>query len=275
MTLSPSAGGWTSFKCSLLAAAFACSVLVGVSAAAQDLPVPRTHVADYAQILDPQTEARLDAILTELEQKTTCQVVVLTVKTTGGQPISDFTLATAERWKLGQKGKDNGMLICVAVADRKYWITVGYGLESITPDSFCGTVGRRYFVPNFRQGRFAQGLYDGTLVLVQEIAKAHHVTISGVPQQAIPAPSGRRPLGLLAGCCSSLFPLLIFLIFFGSILRGRRRGLMFWGLPLLLSTMGGSRRGGLGGGGWGGGGFGSFGGGGGGSFGGGGAGGGW
>jgi len=275
MTSSPSAAGWTSFTCSFLAGALASAVFVGVSAAAQDLPVPRTHVADYAQIIDPQTEARLDAILTELEQKTTCQVVVLTVTTTGGQPISDFTLATAQRWQLGQKGKDNGMLICVAVADREYRIETGYGLEPITPDSFCGTVGRRYFVPNFRQGRVAQGLYDGTLVIVQEIAKAYNVTISGVPQEAIPAPSGRGPVGPLAACCSGLFPLLIFLIFFGSILRGRRRGLAFWGLPILLSTMGGSRRGGFGGGGWGGRGFGSFGGGGGGSFGGGGAGGAW
>lgn len=243
---------------------------VAAAARAQDLPVPQTHVADRADLIDPQTEAALDAILAELERKTTAQVVVLTVKTTGGTPIEQYALAVAERWQLGQKGKDNGLLIVVASTDRKYRFETGYGLEGIVPDSYCGSVGRKYFVPAFRGGRYGEGIYRGTAVIANQIAKAHNVQLSAA--RAVPA--GRRargPAGTLVPCCTGTFPLLLFVYVFLTVLRGRRRGLMFWGLPILLGSMGGRR----GGSSFGGGGFGSFGGGGGGSFGGGGASGSW
>jgi len=238
---------------------------VTVPAVGQNIPVPRTHVADHAGIIDSRTEAQLDAILTELERKTTAQIVVLTVKNTGGLPVEQFALSLAEKWQLGQKGKDNGLLIVVSVGDRKYRFEVGYGLEGVTPDAYCGTVGRRYFVPYFKQGQFGKGIYQGTLVIAQKIAQSHNVTIAGLPTRAIPAP--RRLQRRQAGCCSSIFPLLIFMWVFGSM-RGRRRGMMFWGMPFLFGAMAGGRGSS---GGFGGGGFGSFGGGGGGSFGGGGA----
>ncbi len=242
---------------------------VAVPAVGQNIPVPRTHVADHAGIIDSRTEAQLDAILTELEQKTAAQIVVLTVKNTGGLPVEEFALSLAEKWQLGQKGKDNGLLIVVSVGDRKYRFEVGYGLEGVTPDAYCGTVGRRYFVPYFKQGQFGKGIYQGTLVIAQKIAQSHNVTIAGLPTRAIPAP--RRLQRRQAGCFSSIFPLLIFMVVFRSM-RGRRRGMMFWGMPFLFGAMAGGRGSS---GGFGGGGFGSFGGGGGGSFGGGGASGGW
>lgn len=245
-------------------------LVIAAAARAQDLPVPQTHVADRAELIDPQTEAALDAILTELERKTTAQVVVLTVKTTGGTPIEQYALAVAERWQLGQKGKDNGLLVVVASADRKYRFEAGYGLEGIIPDSYCGSVGRKYFVPAFRRGRYGEGIYQGTAVIAQQIAQAHNVQLSG----ATGVPVGRqrtRPAARLVPCCTGTFPLLLFMYVLLTVLRGRRRGLMIWGLPVLLSSMGGRH----GGSSFGGGGFGSFGGGGGGSFGGGGASGSW
>ncbi len=247
---------------------------VAAAARAQDLPVPQTHVADHANLIDPQNEAALDAILAELERKTTAQVVVLTIKTTGDTPIEQYALAVAERWQLGQKGKDNGLLVVVASADRKYRFETGYGLEGIVPDSYCGSVGRKYFVPAFKRGRYGEGIYQGTVVIAHQIAKAHNVQLSA----ARGVPAGRRargPAGTLVPCCTGTFPLLLFMYVFLTVLRGRRRGLMFWGLPILLGSMGGRRGGSSFGGGFGGGGFGSFGGGGGGSFGGGGAGGSW
>ena len=246
------------------------ALVIAAAAQGQDLPVPQTHVADRANLIDPQVEAALDAILAELERKTTAQVVVLTVKTTGGTPIEQYALAIAERWQLGQKDKDNGLLVVVASADRKYRFEAGYGLEGIVPDSYCGSVGRKYFVPAFRRGSYGEGIYQGTQVIAQQIAKAHNVRLSAGP--ALPA--GRRvrsPAGAAVPCCTGTFPLLLFTYVLLSVLRGRRRGLMFWGLPILLGSMGGRH----GGSSFGGGGFGSFGGGGGGSFGGGGASGSW
>ena len=119
---------------------------------------PYNYVVDLEGIIDPQTEADLNRRLKELENRTSAQVVVLTINSLEGEPIERFSLRTAEKWALGQKGKDNGVLITVAVHDRKYRIEVGYGLEAILPDSYVGSLGRRYFVPNFRQGKYSRGI---------------------------------------------------------------------------------------------------------------------
>src|SRR5262245_34845103 len=116
------------------------ALLFGICAvsadAAPNFPVPSTHVADYANVIDAATRQNLDGWLTELEQKTGAQVIALTIQSLDGEPIESFTLDLAQnKWKLGQKGKDNGVLVCVAVKDRKYRFEVGYGLEGALPDS--------------------------------------------------------------------------------------------------------------------------------------------
>ena len=115
------------------------------------LDQPANYVVDLAGLIDPQTEADLNHNLRELEDKTTAQLVVLTIDSLEGEPIEKFSLRTAEKWALGQKGKDNGVLVTVAVQDRKYRIEVGYGLEAVLPDSLVGSIGRQQLVPYFRQ----------------------------------------------------------------------------------------------------------------------------
>lgn len=253
------------------------------AAAAQNLPQPRNHVEDRASVISDGAERQLIAVLAELEQKTGAQVIVLTIDTTGGVPIDDYTLRTAERWKLGQAGKDNGALAVIAVKDRKYWITVGYGLEGRLPDGFAGSIGRDYFRPYFRQGDYSAGVQQGMLAIVGAVAKEYNVQISGA---AAPKPGPGRTLRRRAPC--GVLPIILLIVAF-NIFRSRMGHQRRWGggsnswlmWMLLGSVMGGGRRygggGGWGGGGFGGGGFGggSFGGGGGGGFGGGGAGGGW
>ena len=109
----------------------------------------------------PSTRARLNTMLKDLEAKTTAQVVVLTLNSLEGEPIESFSHQTAVKWGIGQKGKDNGVLLTVAVKDRKYRLEVGYGLESILPDSLVGSIGREYLAPNFRKGDFAAGIVGG------------------------------------------------------------------------------------------------------------------
>jgi len=232
---------------------------------AEEIPRPQRYVEDRANIIDEQHEHDLNGYLQELEQKTTCQLIVLTVETTGGVPIDDYAFKLAEKWKLGQKGKDNGALIVVAVKDRKYWVSVGYGLEGPLPDSFVGTVGRTYFVPNFRAGNYGKGLFEGTVAILNRIAEEYNVEITGVPQIAAPA---RRPGG--TGLIFTLIGMFFLIFLF--------RTFGIWGLlffPFLGGYPGGAWGGRSSSGGGGFGGFGSFGGGGGGGFGGGGAGGGW
>ncbi len=231
---------------------------------AGDLPKPSALVADYAGVIPAQVEQRLNAYLLELENKTTAQLCVLTVDSTGGEPIENLAVELFEKWGIGQQGKDNGVLIVVAVADRKYRIEVGYGLEGALPDAFCDNVARAYFVPNFRRGRFGDGLYLAASELIDAIAKEYGVEIAGLqaPQLArhTAADSRRNMRRASGGLCSAVFPIIVMVLIFNSM--GRRRGLRGWALPLLFGmTMGGSHRSSSWGGGFGGGGFGGFGGG--------------
>jgi uncharacterized protein len=227
--------------------------------------VPRDYVVDLAGVVPPDMQARLNAYLKELEQKTTAQVLVLTVQSLDGQSIEEFAFNTKEQWKLGQKGKDNGVLIVVAVKDRKYRFEIGYGLEGVLPDSMVGTIGREYLVPYFRKGDFGSGIYAAAVVIANAIASHAGVQITGMPQvRQTRGGYARRPLGAFQTVVVIIFGIIGVILF---ITHPRQCFLI-----ILASQLGG--RGGWSGGG---GGFsgGSFGGGGGGSGGGGGASGGW
>jgi len=241
-------------------------VLAGFTFAAQVEPAPKTYVEDRAGVLESQQEHQIIGLLEELEQKTAARIVVLTVDTTGGEDIHQYAFERADTWKFGLNQKSASVLLVVAVKDRKYRIEVGYQHEGILPDGFVGQVGRDYFVPNFRENRYYQGIRETTAVLAQKIAVEKGVSLTGMPEISVPG-RGRGRMAL--PCGGMIMPLFILLI----LLSGRRsRGLLFWGL-LTGSMMGGGGR--YGGGGFGGRGFGGFGGGGGGGFGGGGAGGSW
>jgi len=244
---------------------------------------PGTFVVDRAGIIDDGVERQLEGWLRELEQKTTAQVKVLTVPTTDGEDMFTFVQRHAELWKLGRADRDNGVLIAVAVKDREDRIQVGYGLESVLPDSWCGSMRRQIFVPHFKQGRFSDGLYQGVVAIANRVADAANVTLTGIPDFRF---RGSRGAPRTAACGAGLVPIIVLIIVISSMSRRRRyygrwgggglaRGL-FWG-SVINSMMSGGRRSGWGGGGFGGGSGGGFGGsfGGGGGFGGGGAGGSW
>ena len=130
-----------------------------VEAVTPPLPAqPAQYVVDLAGVLDAGAQAQTQYQLKDLEAETTAQVVVLTLNSLEGEPIESFSHQTAVKWGIGQKGKDNGVLLTVAVKDHKYRIEVGYGLESTLPDSLVGSIGREYLVPNFRKGDYAGGI---------------------------------------------------------------------------------------------------------------------
>ncbi len=241
-----------------------------IAVAPQVPATPRDYVVDLAGIVNDNAKVRLDGYLKELEQKTTAQFVILTVTDLEGEPIEQFSIDVAHnRWKLGQKGRDNGVLLVVALKDRKYRFEIGYGLEGVLPDSFVGTVGRQYLVPYFKKGDYSIGIFAAAVAVSNRIASSQGVEITGMPQlrDAYAEKAGK---GGIAGTVLGL------LFFAGAVILFIKNPRLF--LLLLLSSSMGGRRGGWGGGGFGGGGFGgggSFGGGGGGGFGGGGASGGW
>ena len=254
-----------------------------------NLPMPTEYVDDLAHVINAEHKHALLGLLQELEQKTGVQYIILTIDTTGGLPIEQFSIELLDQWKLGQKGKDKGVLFTFALKDRTARFEVGYGLEGFITDAFTSQVGRDVLVPYLRKDQYSQGIYEANVRVIRPIADHYRVALTGMPtlpRQVInygPAYGGRSPGPCGGGpCCGFLLFLFLMMFLFGSFRRGRLWPWLF--LPFLFRGFGGhghGRSGAYGGGPFGGGfggfggglpgGFGHFGGGGGGRFGGGGA----
>jgi len=255
--------------------------LVWVAAEPIDSLHPSNYVNDFAGVLDASTQAQLNDLCLQIDQKAHAQIAVVTVKTLDGQDPVSYAVALYQKWGIGAKGKDRGVLILLATDDHKYWTSVGYGLEAILPDGKVGGFGREA-VPLLKNGDYAAAVTLLTTRVATVIAQDAGVTLENQPRVA-EAPQKRAPSGGSGGVI--VVVIILFVVF--SILRaifrgggGSGGGSGFWsGLlwAMLFNSMGGGGRGG----GYGGGGFGGGGGGGGvggfggGSTGGGGAGGSW
>jgi uncharacterized protein len=253
-----------------VAAACFCCGLLGqappVSPAEQTYPAAVGYVNDFAGVIPDEDEARISAIATELEDKTTAELAVATIGTTGGVDIHDYSVGMYMQWGIGKSDKDNGVLIVAAIDDRQLWIKPGYGLEGTITDAFAHAVYSGILRPAFRKGEYGKGLVRAVEVVATAVADAEGATLGTIGTRP-KLPSGD------SGGGSGVAGMIVFLAVFVAILvvmvmartsSGRRvRGSPFW--------TGGGFSGGLKGGSFGGG-FGGFGGG---SCGGGGAGGGW
>jgi len=245
---------------------------------------PTGYVTDLAAVLKPQAKSQLEAMCTELEQKTGAEMAIVTVKSLDGNEIQPYANDLFQKLGVGKKKADNGVMLLVAPNDRKYWTEVGYGLEPIINDARAGDAGR-LMVPYFRQGDYGSGITAAAWQLAKFIADDKGVTLSG-------APSIRRTTPSHTNSPSAFWILVILGVLFFRILGRAARGSSWrgggggmatgWLIGSIVGSMIGGGRGGWGGssGGWGGGGSwggggGGFGGFGGGSSGGGGAGGSW
>lgn len=206
---------------------------------------PQGYVSDYAGVMNANLRRSLEGRLRELEQKTSAQIAVVTLRSLKGGEIRDFANRLSERWGVGRKGKDNGVLILTSLEDRKIWVEVGYGLEGILPDARVGRILDQAVLPEFRHGRHGGGLARGALTIAGVIAENSGATLGG----AVVPPDSRRSRRPGAG---NLLYLLFLLFLF------LRRPLLGMFLPLGMGA--GFPRGGYGGG-FSGGGFGGFGGG--------------
>jgi uncharacterized protein len=249
---------------------------------------PQGYVNDFANVLSPATHHQLTALCTEVDQKAHAQIAVVTVPSTNGQPIQDYTFDLATKWGIGPKQSNRGVLILFAINDHKYWTQVGYGLEPILPDGKVGGFGREA-VPILRQGNYDAAALLITRRIADVIAQDAGVTLSGVPPPM--QRRGQQQDRSLGGAGTFLLVIFIIIIIYAMMKRGGGSsgrggwgggGSAWWIAPLIASNMGRGRwgGGGFGGSSWGGGGDsggggGGFGGFGGGDFGGGGAGGSW
>jgi len=229
-----------------------------VSAVSQQIPAPLGYVSDYAGVLDKRAEAEITSDIRAIESATGVEIAVAILSDLGGQSIDALSVEFYDKWKIGKKGADNGVLILIAINDRKAWITVGYGLEGVLPDGLVGEIYRREMVPRFRQGDYAGGIK----AVVYKIGRI-------VAGEKIDYPKKKRPNTEFSSWALAVFIILVFISSIMSRFQRKRHGIFLFP-PIFF---GGPRYGGWGGGSSGG--FGGFGGFGGGSTGGGGAGGSW
>jgi uncharacterized protein len=147
---------------------FLALLLIAPPALAETLPIPvlSGRVVDQAGILTGAEESRLTTKLKNLEDKTSIQLVVVTLSSLRGSPIEDWGLTLGRSWGIGQKGKDNGALLIVAPNDRELRIEVGYGLEGTLPDATADAIIRNVIVPRFKAGSMAGGISDGVDAII-------------------------------------------------------------------------------------------------------------
>lgn len=148
-------------------------VLLSCKTGAADLPNYSGFVNDFAKVLDSQSAAKIEGICNDLKTKTGAELAVVTVRTVSPLDSKTYAVKLFEKWKVGQKGLDNGMLFLLAVSDRRVEIEVGYGLEGVINDAKAGRILDNYVVPYFAKDQFAEGLVSGSAALAQEIELRH------------------------------------------------------------------------------------------------------
>lgn len=204
-------------------------------------PHTNIYVKDYAGIISPEIEREILRLGSELDQKTTAQLVVVTVDSFEGIPREDYALNLFRTWGIGDKEKNNGVLLLISYNDRQSRIEVGYGLEGALPDGKTGRIQDNYLIPYFKEGDYTGGIYNTYVALAGEIAEEYQTTISGdfpVPPTTAQTKS-LPPWAIPVIVVGILLLLYLDFRFFG--------GMLTW---MLLSSF---RRGGGGGGGFGGG----------------------
>lgn len=231
---------------SLLGALWASPVL------ALDVPKHSGPVVDLAGVLSKADQAKIAASLLQFQQQHGPQLQVLVVPSLEDETIEGYSIKVVDKWKLGAKGKDDGVLLLVATKDRKVRIEVGRGLEGDLPDVIAGRIIRTGIIPFFKQGQTGAGVLVGLGMIAETL---------GGKLENIPAPQLRKQKNTSGGLGYLLF---IGLFLIGPLFGRRRRGgvgsALLGGL-LMGAAMSGGRRGGsggFGGGGFGGGGGGGF-----------------
>lgn len=208
----------------VIASALLC--LQSVSAAAQSLPKLTQPVNDLAQVMDAASVAELDKRIRALQAASGDVVVVATVPSMAPySSIEDYAAKLFETATIGDRGKDNGLLIVAAIQDRAVRVEVGYALEEIITDGYAGETIRAEMLPPFRRGEYGPGLLAGATRIITHIADRRGVTLTDVPRP--PEPEAPRPPGTVI-----VLAIIAFLIISniarrgggGPGFRGRRRG---------------------------------------------------
>ncbi len=153
---------------------------------AESVPQPTGWVNDFANVISGEYRDKLTALIQELEEKTSTEIGVVTIESISPFDEKEYARLLFDNWKPGKKGKDNGVLVLLAIKERRWRIETGYGVEGILPDGLCGEIGRNYMVPYFKDGKYSEGLYYGVAAIAQEIAKDAKTDINNLENVRFP-----------------------------------------------------------------------------------------
>jgi uncharacterized protein len=213
----------------LLCAVMVCATMV-TPALAQELPPELTQpVNDFANVVDDASAREIELLIRSLQQATGDVVAVATVDTYS--PYADIREYAVKMFEnhgrgIGERGRDNGLLILLAVKDRQVRVEVGYELEAFITDGFAGETSREEMIPSFRRDNYGEGLLAGTSRIVSRIAEGRNVTLQGVrPERQRRAPQTGSGGGLIV----ALFVLFVLINAIAGRMRGRRRFRGGWG----------------------------------------------
>ncbi len=208
---------------------------------AVEVPRLQARVTDLAGVLTPEQSANLEARLKAFEESDSTQVAVLIIPTLEGEALEDYSVRVATAWRLGQKGRDNGALLLIAMKERKVRIEVGYGLEPTLTDAKCFQIIQNEILPRFREGQFYEGIGAGVDAIMQVVRGVYQPTGAG------PATTSRRSGGSAINWLIVLFFPLVWILSFtgkwgGGIIGAGAGALLpysFFGPSLLLMLIGG------------------------------------
>ena len=215
-----------------------------------DLPQPQGWVNDFSGVISAEYKDKLNGLIAQVEEKTSAEIAVVTVDSIAPYGEIEYARLLFDNWKPGKKGKDNGVLVLLAIKERRWRIETGYGVEGILPDGLCGEIGRDYMVPYFKSAKYGQGLYQGVAVIANIITNGPDAYV-------------KKNKFVKDDNIAAFFIIVLFLIVLGFVILGNIADSS--GYNRRTGYYGGSSGGGFGGGGFGGGGFGGGGGGGGGA----------
>jgi uncharacterized protein len=191
------------FKLKIIVFLGLCLILIMSPIWALEVPErPRGWVNDFTGTLSRDEILALEKKLMAFERETTNQIVVVLIPTLKGDNLEDFSIRLAEKWKVGQKGKNNGVILLIVKNDRRIRIEVGYGLEGVLPDALAGSIIRQEIAPRFRAGQFYQGIEAGIKAIMAATRGEYKA----------------RPLVKKESKLTPWWPFLFFILFFGVVI---------------------------------------------------------
>ena len=196
-------------------------------------PTKDFYVNDYANLLSEETKKYILQTNQDLNQKTGAQIVIVTVKNLEGKSIEEYANQLFREFGIGDKEKNNGLLLLCSYEDRMFRVEVGYGLEGCLPDGKTGRLQDEYIIPYLRENKFDEGIRNGYSAFLGEVAEEYNITIDRREEATIKITSTQFVRNITLGCYSGLIVGIIIRIYMRK--GNKKKGLIAYGITIIIS----------------------------------------